>query len=62
MENTIQETQEIKVQSAYIPANWKKNQENKAMGFLNWMAYGIQSKQYANDQKVSDALLTFNKH
>ena len=59
-ENQTQETQEIKVQNAYIPANWKKNQDNKAMGYLNWMAYTIQSKEYTNDQKVSDALLTFN--
>jgi hypothetical protein len=61
MDSQINTTQEIKVQSAYIPANWKKNQENKAMGYLNWMAYTIQSKQYTNDQQVSDALLTFNK-
>jgi hypothetical protein len=61
MENIIQETQEVKVQSAYIPSNWKKNQDNKAMGYLNWMAYTIQSKQYTDDQQVSDALLTFNK-
>ena len=61
MENIIQETQEVKVQSAYIPSNWKKNQDNKAMGYLNWMAYTIQSKEYTNDQQLSDALLTFNK-
>jgi hypothetical protein len=60
MDSQIETTQEIKVQSAYIPSNWKKNQDNKAMGYLNWMAYTIQSKEYANDQKVSDALLTFN--
>jgi hypothetical protein len=60
MENTIQETQEVKVQSAYIPSNWKKNQDNKAMGYLNWMAYTIQSKEYTNDQQLSDALLIFN--
>jgi hypothetical protein len=60
-ENQTQETQEIKVQSAYIPSNWKKNQDNKAMGYLNWMAYTIQSKEYTNDQQLSDALLIFNK-
>jgi len=60
MNQEINTPQEIKVQSAYIPSNWKKNQDNKAMGYLNWMAYTIQSKEYANDQKVSDALLTFN--
>ena len=60
MENIIQETKEIKVQSAYIPSNWKKNQDNKAMGYLNWMAYTIQSKEYTNDQQLSDALLIFN--
>jgi hypothetical protein len=60
MENIIQETQEVKVQSAYIPSNWKKNQDNKAMGYLNWMAYTIQSKEYTNDQQLSDALLIFN--
>ena len=60
-ENQTQETQEIKVQSAYIPSNWKKNQDNKAMGYLNWMAYTIQSKEYTNDQQLSDALLTFRK-
>ena len=60
-ENQTQETQEIKVQSAYIPSNWKKNQDNKAMGYLNWMAYTIQSKEYTNDQQLSDALLTFYK-
>jgi hypothetical protein len=59
-ENQTQETQEIKVQSAYIPSNWKKNQDNKAMGYLNWMAYTIQSKEYTNDQQLSDALLIFN--
>ena len=61
MDSQIETTQEIKVKSAYIPSNWKKNQDNKAMGYLNWMAYTIQSKEYANDQKVSDALLSFNK-
>jgi hypothetical protein len=60
-ENQTQETQEIKVQSAYIPSNWKKNQDKKAMGYLNWMAYTIQSKEYTNDQQLSDALLIFNK-
>ena len=61
MDSQIETTQEIKVQSAYIPSNWKKNQDNKAMGYLKWMAYTIQSKEYANDQKESDALLSFNK-
>jgi ABC-type sulfate transport system substrate-binding protein len=60
-ENQTQEVQKIKVQSSYIPSNWKKNQDNKAMGYLNWMAYTIQSKEYTNDQQLSDALLTFNK-
>jgi hypothetical protein len=61
MENIIQEVQQIKVQSVFIPENWKANQDNKAMGYLNWMAYTIQSKEYTNDQQVSDALLTFRK-
>ena len=60
-ENQPQEVQEVKVQSAYIPQNWKDNQDNKPMGYLNWMAYTIQSRQYTNDQRVSDALLSFNK-
>lgn len=60
-ENQPQEVQEIRVQSVFIPENWKANQDNKAMGYLNWMAYTIQSKQYTNDQQVSDALLTFRK-
>jgi hypothetical protein len=60
-ENQTQETQKIKVQSAFIPENWKANQDNKAMGYLNWMAYTIQSKEYTNDQQLSDALLSFNK-
>ena len=59
-ENQTQETQKIKVQSAFIPENWKANQDNKAMGYLNWMAYTIKSTRYTDDQKVSDALLTFN--
>jgi hypothetical protein len=53
-------TQEVKTQSVYIPANWKKNQEQKSLGYLNWMAYTIKSTRYTDDQKVSDALLTFN--
>ena len=61
MDSKIKTTQEIKVQSSYIPSNWKKNQDNKAMGYLNSMAYTIQSKEYTNDQQLSDALLTFNK-
>lgn len=60
-QNQPQEVQEIKVQSVFIPENWKANQENKSMGFLNWMAYTIQSKHYTNDQEMSDALLTFSK-
>ena len=60
-ENQPKEVQEVKVQSAYIPQNCKANKDNKAMGYLNWMAYTIQSRQYTNDQRVSDALLSFNK-
>lgn len=61
-ENQLQVSEEtLNVQSVFIPENWKANQENKAMGYLNWMAYTIQSKQYTNDQKVSDALLSFNQ-
>lgn len=60
--NQLQVSEEtLNVQSVFIPENWKANQENKAMGYLNWMAYTIQSKQYTNDQKVSDALLSFNQ-
>lgn len=61
MDSQINTTQEIKVQSAYIPANWKKNQDKKSLGYLNWLAFTIQSKHYTNDQQVSDALLIFNK-
>lgn len=60
-ENQTQDVKEVKVQSAYIPQNWKANQDNKPMGYLNWMAYTIQSRQYTNDQRVSDALLSFSK-
>ena len=60
-ENQPQEVQEIRVQSAFIPENWKANQDNKARGYLNWMAYTIQSKEYTNDQQLSDALLIFSK-
>ena len=60
-ENQPQEVQEIRVQSVFIPENWKANQDNKAMGYLNWMAYTIQSKEYTNDQQLSDALLIFSK-
>jgi hypothetical protein len=60
-ENQPKEVQKVKVQSAYIPQNWKANQDNKPMGYLNWLAYTIQSRQYTNDQRVSDALLTFIK-
>lgn len=56
MNSQIETTQEVKVQSVYIPENWKKNQEDKAMGFLNWMAFHIKSEQYVNDQEISDAL------
>lgn len=54
-------SENIKVQSVFIPENWKKNKDNKALGYLKWMAYTIQSKHYTNDQQVSDALLNFNK-
>lgn len=60
MNSQIETTQDVKVQSVYIPENWKKNQEDKAMGFLNWMAFHIKSEQYVNDQEISDALLKLN--
>lgn len=60
-QNQPEGVQEIKVQSVFIPENWKANQDNKPMGYLNWLAYTIQSRQYTNDQKVSDALLSFNQ-
>lgn len=60
MNSQIETTQEVKVQSVYIPENWKKNREDKAMGFLNWMAFHIKSEQYVNDQEISDALLKLN--
>lgn len=60
MNSQIETTQEVKVQSVYIPENWKKNQEYKAMGFLNWMAFHIKSEQYVNDQEMSDAILKLN--
>ena len=59
--NQTKEVQEVKVQSAYVPEGWKANQDNKAMGYLNWMAYTIQSKHYTNYQQLSDVLLTFMK-
>jgi hypothetical protein len=61
MNQEINTPQEVKVQSAYIPSNWKKNQDNKGLSYLNWLAYKVKSKHYTNDQRVSDALLTFNK-
>jgi hypothetical protein len=60
MNTEINTTDAIRVQSVYIPENWKKNQEQKALGYLNWLAYKIQSVHYTDDQKVSDALLIFN--
>jgi hypothetical protein len=60
MDSTTTTSTEVKTQSVYIPANWKKNQEQKAMGYLNWMAYTVRSVKYIDDQKTSDALLTFN--
>jgi hypothetical protein len=60
MNTEINTTQEVKVQSVYIPENWKKNQEQKGLGFLNWMAYHIKSEKYINDQEMSDALLRLN--
>ena len=60
-ENQSQEVEEtLQVQSVVIPENWKKNQENKPMGFLNWMAYHIKSEEYTNDLGMSDALLKLN--
>ena len=53
-------TQEVKTQSVYIPAQWKKNQEKQSISYLNWMAYTIQSKHYTDDQKISISLLTLN--
>ena len=61
MNTEINTTQEVKVQSVYIPENWKKNQEQKGLGYLNWMAYTIQSLHYTDDQKVSDAVNKINK-
>jgi hypothetical protein len=61
MDSKIETTQEVKVQSVYVPKNWEKNQDKKGLGYLNWLAYTIHSKHYTNDQKVSNALLTFNK-
>jgi hypothetical protein len=60
-ENELQEVEEtLQVQSVVIPENWKKNQEQKGLGFLNWMAYHIKSEKYINDQEMSDALLRLN--
>jgi hypothetical protein len=60
-ENQSQEVEEtLQVQSVVIPENWKKNQEQKGLGFLNWMAYHIKSEKYINDQEMSDALLRLN--
>jgi hypothetical protein len=60
-ENQPQEVEEtLQVQSVVIPENWKKNQEQKGLGFLNWMAYHIKSVKYINDQEMSDALLRLN--
>jgi hypothetical protein len=60
-ENQLQEVEEtLQVQSVVIPENWKKNQEQKGLGFLNWMAYHIKSEKYINDQEMSDALLRLN--
>jgi hypothetical protein len=60
-ENQLQEVKEtLQVQSVVIPENWKKNQEQKGLGFLNWMAYHIKSEKYINDQEMSDALLRLN--
>jgi hypothetical protein len=56
----VEETPQIRVQSVVIPENWKKNQEQKGLGFLNWMAYHIKSEKYINDQEMSDALLRLN--
>ena len=33
MNTEINTTQEVKVQSVYIPENWKKNQEQKGLGY-----------------------------
>lgn len=57
---SVEETQQIRVQSVYIPENWKKNQQDKPMGFLHWMAYHIKSEEYINDVEMSDALLRLN--
>lgn len=62
MNSQIKTTQEVKVQSVYIPENWRKNQEIKGLGFLNWMAYTIQSIHYTDDQKVSDAVYKINNN
>jgi hypothetical protein len=60
-ENQLQVSEEtLNVQSVYIPENWKKNQEDKSMAFLHWMAYHIKSVNYTNDQEMSDALLRLN--
>jgi hypothetical protein len=56
MNAQIETTQKLKVQSVYIPENWKNNQEQKGLGYLNWMAYTIKSLHYTDDQKVSDAV------
>jgi hypothetical protein len=61
MNQEINTTQEVKVQSVYIPENWKKNQEQKGLGYLNWMAHTIQSLHYTDDQKVSDAVNKINQ-
>lgn len=51
-----QETQEIRVQSVYIPENWLKNQERKSIAYLEWMANHIESVHYFNDNDMSKAM------
>lgn len=60
MNQEINATEEVKVQSVVIPKNWLKNRQDKPMGFLHWMAYHIKSEEYTNDLGMSDALLKLN--
>lgn len=52
MDSTKNISFDLKIKSVYIPENRKKNQKNKSMDYLNWMAYTINSVHYCKDKSL----------